>query len=233
MSRSSFLPIITQSPVFQGVSLPTHQRILSFAQIVEADQQGFLIRQGYPATTLYILVHGHARLLHLAHDGSQVLVRFVGPGQEFGVIALLSGFEYPVSVQAVEACVTLAWQGELLAQLVEEYPLIGFNALRAMALQNQELLDRYQELLTEHVAQRLAQALSRLTEQMGHTTPDGTLVDCPISREDLAEYVGTTLPTVSRILSQWERCGVVVAKWKSVLILRPQDLERLATQPQP
>lgn len=228
MSKSAFLALIRQSPIFQGPDLPTLQHILNYAHLLKVDRHSFLIAQGYPATTFYILVHGHAKLLHLTQDGGEVLVRFLAPGQEFGIISLLSGFEYPVSVQAVEACTALAWEGELLAQFVEEHPRIGFNALRSLTLQNQELLNRYQELLTERVAQRLAQAIGRLTQQMGRSTVDGTLVDCPISREELAEYVGTTLATVSRILSGWEREGVVAAKWNSILILRPQELGRLA-----
>jgi CRP-like cAMP-binding protein len=228
MPRSDFLPLIRQSPVFQGLDAPTQQLILARAHLRAVARNDFMILQGEPATALYLLTRGHAKLLHVTPDGSQILVRFLGLGQEFGIIALLSGFEYPVSVQAIETCEALVWQGELLAQLMEQVPRIGFNALRVLAVQNQELLHRYQELLTERVAQRLAQALVRLVQQMGRATADGTLIDCPIAREELAELIGTTVYTVSRILSQWEHDGVVEAKWKNVLILRPQDLARLA-----
>ncbi|MFO7632287.1 MAG: Crp/Fnr family transcriptional regulator [Caldilinea sp.] len=222
------LLLVRQNPIFHGLSAQLHEHILQHAHVLKVEPNGFLIRQGDPATAFYILAQGHIRLIQLTPDGSQVLLRFLNAGQEFGVIAVLSGLEYPISAQAIEHCEVLVWEGELLAQLMEQHPRIGFNALRAMAVQNQELQRRYQEMLTERVEQRLAQALVRLVRQLGQATTEGTLLDCPISREDLAEMIGTTLFTVSRILSQWEHEGVVEAKWKKVLILRQQDLERLA-----
>src|SRR5690606_38252132 len=106
---------------------------------------------------------------------------------------------------------------------------IGFNTLRILAQQNQALQGRYQELLTEHVEQRLAQSIVRLAQQMGHNTADGTVLDILLSREDLAEMVGTDIYTVSRIMSRWERSGFVQTEHQRVLLLRPEALEQLAS----
>jgi CRP-like cAMP-binding protein len=114
---------------------------------------------------------------------------------------------------------------------MERHPRIGFNALRAMVKHNQELQRRYEELLTEHVEQRVAHALLRLSEQMGRQEGDCVLIDLPLPREDLAELTGTTLYTVSRILSKWAQCGFVDTGRERVLVCRPQDLARIAETP--
>jgi len=145
------------------------------------------------------------------------------------LVAVLSLFEYPASVQAVEECEALVWEGELLAQLIERYPRIGFNALRILAQQNQELQRRYHELLTQRVEQRLAQSILRLAHQAGRSTAEGTLIDLSLSREDLAEMVGTNIYTVSRIMSRWEQGGLVQSDRQSVRLLCQAALEQVAS----
>ena len=178
------------------------------------------------------MIEGHAKLIQVTPDGHEILVRYIRQGQEFGVIAVLSGFEYPLSIQAVDECQLLVWPGEVLAQLMERYSRIAFNALRVMVKRNQDLLRRYQELLTEHVEQRVAQALLRLAEQMGRREGDCILIEMPLPREDLAELTGTTMYTVSRILSKWERKGFVDTGRERVLVCRPQDLMPIAWPPE-
>jgi CRP-like cAMP-binding protein len=74
----------------------------------------------------------------------------------------------------------------------------------------------------------VARALLRLARQAGQRAEDGVLIGLPLSREDLAEMTGTTLYTVSRILSHWEQQGFVEAGRERVLIHHPHALVAIA-----
>ena len=87
-----------------------------------------------------------------------------------------------------------------------------------------ELEERFREIATEKVPRRLALVLLRLAKQVGKNTPDGTLVS--LSREELAQMTGTTLFTVSRVLSNWAEMKLVVPKREAVVI---RDVRRLET----
>lgn len=219
---------LAKTLIFKDLDGRALQSIQQNAHRQKADSGHTFVRQGEPALFFYILVQGYAKITQVTADGHQVLLRYIGPGQEFGLVAVLSGFDYPTSVQAVEECEVLSWEGELLAQLIERNPRIAFNALRVLALQNQELQRRYQELLTERVEQRLAQAILRLGTEVGRNTEDGTMIEVPLSREDLAEIVGTDMYTVSRIMSRWEQGGLVQTSHKSIVLLRSEELDGLA-----
>ena len=65
------------------------------------------------------------------------------------------------------------------------------------------------EMTSEQVEQRVARAMLRLVQQSGRKTADGIEIDFPITRQDIAEMTGTTLHTVSRLLSRWEDEGLV------------------------
>lgn len=88
--------------------------------------------------------------------------------------------------------------------------------------------DRYRELATERVERRVARALLRLVAQIGRPEEDGVTVAAPLARQDLAEMTGTTLFTVSRILSAWEGQGIVSTGRERVTLRDSALLARIA-----
>ena len=78
------------------------------------------------------------------------------------------------------------------------------------------------------MAQRLALALSRLAKQVGKKTRGG--IEISLSREELAQLTGTTLFTISRVLSRWAEMEVVVPGRESVLVPAPKRLESVGCE---
>ena len=228
MLNNEHLQSVRQSQIFQGVSEKMLACAVRRAHIKHFDAGMMVTQQGDPAVAFHLLTQGYVKLVQVTPEGQEIVTRFVGPGQEFGVIAVLSGYTYPLSAQALESCQALVWAGEVLAQLMEDESVIAFNALRVMVTRNQQTQRRYQELLTENVAQRLAHALLALLARAGRRSDSGILIDIPFSEEDLAELTGTTVYSVSRILNQWQRNGWVEIGRKRVQVLDPPAIESVA-----
>lgn len=218
MERERLLEILKDNDVFTSLSSRAIGEMLDISATRIYAASDLLIRQGDLATGFNVMVRGRAKLLQITPDGHQVLARYIVPGQEFGLIAALSDFTYPLSIEAVDDCEVLRWSGDALAQSFVRYPQLGLNALRIMAIRNQEMQRRYQELLTDRVEQRVAQALLRLVDQTGVTVENGVLINLPLTRADLAEYTGTTLFSVSRILRRWQLDGLLDTSRKRIVI---------------
>ena len=103
--------------------------------------------------------------------------------------------------------------------------------MHALGERLQESQARVVEMSTEAVERRIAHALLRLANQGGRKTEEGILIDFPISRQDIAQMTGTTLHTVSRIMSAWEVMEIVSSGRQKVLIRDPHRLYRLADSP--
>lgn len=157
-------------------------------------------------------------------EGEQVILHFVSSGEMFGGCAVFGDKEYPGSAQAVEDSTALTWDIDTVRGLVGRFPRIGANALQNVVVRLRETQDRYSELATERVERRVAKAVIRLAEQNGHQVNKGTLIDFPISKQDIAEMTGTTLYSVSRILSGWESKGWVEAGRMKLIVRSPGDL---------
>ena len=193
------------------------------------EKGSFFFQQEDPAEYLYLLATGRVKMCQVTEDGQQVTMRIILPGQLFGGMALLGGTgTYPVSAEALEASTALSWKGESLRALALRDPGLGLRMTELMYAHVQEMQARFRELATERVERRVARALLRLASQAGRRLADGVLIDLPLSRQEIAEMTGTTLFTVSRLLSKWERRGMIDAGRERVVIRKPHELVVIA-----
>lgn len=204
------------------------QSVMREASELKFDQGSFLFYQDDPAERIFVLKSGRVKLYQLSNDGQQVLMRVMTPGMMFAAISLVEGAMYPVSAEAAEDCEVLYWSQQTLLGLIHRFPVLALNAIKVLAGHVREFQDRYRELATERVERRIARAVLRLANQTGVKTDEGVLLNLPLSRQDLAEMSGTTLFTVSRILSQWEEKGLVSAGRERLVIRFPHGLVSIA-----
>ncbi|OGO62544.1 MAG: hypothetical protein A2030_04520 [Chloroflexi bacterium RBG_19FT_COMBO_50_10] len=104
---------------------------------------------------------------------------------------------------------------------------MALNAMGLMADQLNEIQDRFRQVTTQRVEQRLAHTLIRLASQSGKRVKEGILIDHALSRQDLAEMSGTTIFTASRTLRQWDERELVIAGREKVIIRNPHALARI------
>jgi CRP-like cAMP-binding protein len=189
----------------------------------------FFFFQGDPAAYLYVLISGRAKLMQTNPAGQQVNLRTINEWQMFGALgAVREGATYPASAQALEHSTALAVKAETMHEIMETRPYLSFDLMKLMTGYIQEMQERYRELATEKVERRIARALLRLAAQMGDKQDGG--IELSFTRQDLAEMSGTTLYTVSRILSEWERQGLVEAGRERVLIRNPHGMVSIAEE---
>jgi CRP-like cAMP-binding protein len=224
----SYIQYLRQAPLFQNIPAAALEAITAAAHAQALSDDSFLFYQDDPVERVYVVTAGRIKLAQLSPDGQQVIMRVATPGMLIAAISLVAGAVYPVTAQAAEESHVLYWtQAELLG-MMERYPALALNAMRILASHVREFQDRYRELATERVERRVARAVLRLASQTGRKTDEGVLLDIPLTRQDLAEMTGTTLYTVSRILSQWESQGLVLAGRERVVIRFPHGLVRIA-----
>lgn len=220
--------VLLDSSFLTAVAPGDREALAERAAVRALPRRGVLFRQGEPATALYFTLEGRIKLTQLTADGQEVIVRYVGPGELFAGVALLDGATYPVTAEATQDSRVLAWPATEVQEVAASAPSLALATTRVISERMREVQDRFRELATERVARRVARSLLRLARQAGRRTEDGVLIDMPLSRQDLAEMNGTTLYTVSRLLSEWEGQGIVDAGRQRVVVREPHRLVALA-----
>lgn len=218
--------LIKAFPFFSDLSDKALDEILLEARSIRYPKGSTVFVQDDEAVSFFFLLHGHLRVTRVTPSGSQVVVRFIAPGELFGAAAAIGKTRYPATATAVVDVIALAWPHAYWQALMTRHPILINNTIQMVGRRLHEAHNRIIEISTDQVERRIAHALLRLIKQAGRPVEEGVEIDFPISRQDVAEMIGATLHTVSRILSKWEDQGWVKGGRQQIII---RDASRLTT----
>jgi len=219
------------SALFSDISRTDLARILSAAQCVTVGRQETIFRSGEDFRQVMLLTQGSIKVSQIDENGSAVILRLVGPGEVLGPIGDTRCGCGLSTAEAREACHAYVWSTFAFEAMSEQYPVFRRNSIRILAKCLSDLETRFREISTEPVARRLAREVTRLLPRVGRKLGDGE-IEINLSREELAQMTGTTLFTVSRVLSRWEQREILGLRRLAVVVRDPIALATMADSKQ-
>lgn len=222
------LEILQQLPFFSS---------LSERQVAEVNgyfrEHGFLAGEvvylmGEPATRFYVVAAGQMKLMRHTLGGQDVLLEILTPGDFFGSLAALGDDVYADTAEAQTAVCVLGISAADFRALLERYPAVSLAALDVVSARLRAAHEMVRRLSAQPVEQRLAYTLLQLADKLGEEQEEGTLIQMPLSRADLAGMVGTTVETASRLMSQFQKDGLVNSGRRWVAVANRERLAAVA-----
>ena len=210
--------------LFAGLGEGVRAQVLEAAAIKSYDRDQRLFTQGDPADSFFLVDSGSIKLVQSTPDGKEMIVRFIRPGEVIAAVALLPGGRYPVTALAAGPSRLAVWSSGRIRELVQRHPTLQANIMSAMAMHMQDALSQGRELATSRVPQRLAAMLLRLADRGSTTVSDGVLVDQALSREEMAEMVGTTRPRISLFMQRFHHLGLIETNQDRFFIIKEKKL---------
>lgn len=185
-----------------------------------------LVREGDPATNLFNITAGSVRVYKLLPDGRRQIVGFLFSGDFLG---LATGDRYAFSAEALTAGSACRFQKKTYRKMLIEQPdleaaLLDRASHELQAAHNQMLL-----LGRKTAIERLASFLADLAARDRRAGGDGRIIQLPMTRAEIADYLGLTTETVSRVTSRLKARRVIrLLSLHSLSIERPAELAELA-----
>jgi CRP-like cAMP-binding protein len=213
-----------QSDFLAGIKEECVADILNQGQRIQLKPGEILFMQGDSAHKCHLVLNGRLKLIKVHEQGKETIIRYITPGQVTAAIAVFKEKEYPVTAQAIGPAAVVSWSKNTMVDLMCKYPLLAVNMLQVAIDRLDDIQNRYLELLAEQVEQRVARALLRIMKESGKKTTDGIEIGFPLSRQELADYTGTTVYTVSRILSVWGKKGWITSGREKITVVDPHAL---------
>jgi CRP-like cAMP-binding protein len=215
-------------PLFKGLAPDILRPIIALGRLTSRHAGMLFFSEGDDAERFFVLTSGRVKLTQVTPEGHQVVLGHIGPGDAFGGVGAFGDPTYPVSAETVEPSVALAWTSSTMQHVLETHPTVAINAIRFVAGRLHDLQRRYRQFMTERVERRVARALLRLVRDAGRRVATGVEIDFPVSRQDIAEITGTTLYTVSRLMSSWEERGILSGGRRRIVLLKAHSLVAIA-----
>ena len=209
-------PLLEMSELFADLPSSVCTDIASTARPRNYACRQVVFFAGDPIKETLLLTDGRAKIMQLGECGSEVILRFTVPGEVIGELGLVPGGTHSSTALALQACKVLVWSAATFEAALERFPILQRNAERIIQRRLEELERRFCEVATELASPRLAHALVRLIDQMGHKV--NSHVEIKVSQEALAQMTAMTSFTVNRLLTNWENQGMLRVRREAIEI---------------
>jgi CRP-like cAMP-binding protein len=218
------LKIIGRLPFFRHLSPDAIIEINRLFEDRDIAAEEAIYFEGDPGKNLYLVASGKVKLLRHAVSGREVLLDILQGGEYFGHLAIAGHQDYAETAVAQTDCCILQISAHNFEKILHRYPDVTMKVLWAVGQRLEEAQEIIKQLSTYSADQRIAASLVRLAKKMGEQKQKGVLIQIPFSRQDLAAMTGSTVETVSRVMSRFAAEGLISTgrKWVSI-----NDLERL------
>jgi CRP/FNR family transcriptional regulator len=211
---------------FRGVGSEALKVIMQHMEVRPFQRNELLWREGDMLNNLAVVLEGRVKRVKHRASGRDLIVDIQGPGQLVGLSAAQT--TEPVSVVGLSQGAVAMLNRQAFLRNLRENNQLAFNLVMALAGDERGLFERFEEVTAGSVEARLASVFARLADDEGLEGPNGVFLPLPLSRQDLADLVDTTIETAIRIMSRWNRDGVVLTQRDGFLIPRLDELERRA-----
>jgi CRP/FNR family transcriptional regulator, nitrogen oxide reductase regulator len=181
--------------------------------------------EGTPVERFFLLLDGHIRVVRTTPAGDQIIVLHIASGQLFGIGAALGHTTYPATAMTADESLTLSLPNRLWQNFVAHFDGFATETYKVIGGRMDEMVVRIVDLATKQVEQRVASAMVRLITQNGRKVDAGIEVDFAITRQNISDMTGTTLFTVIRLLSAWEKDGIVASERRRITVTEPGRLQ--------
>jgi CRP-like cAMP-binding protein len=154
-----------------------------------------------------LLTEGRVKVMLFSEEGAEVIIRLCAPGEVIYPPAVVPEDTYFSTAETLQECRLLAWDARTFDAAQGRFPALRINSKRVLERQVRELELRFREACTKKVSPRLALGLLGLVDQIGH--PVNGHIEIALTRESLAQLTAMNAATVSRVLTRWEKIGIV------------------------
>jgi len=216
-------------PILTPLTAEDRAALAPLCELRAYDKGQTLFEEGQAALFIHFLFVGRVKIVKAAPERDLIL-EILGAGEPVGAVAVFENRPFPATAVALEPAGTVTIPAREFFQLMERRPeitrrLLAGLTLRLMAL-NRRLAD-----MTGPVDYRIARLFATLAERLGRKQADGVFVPLHLSRQEIADLVGTTVETAIRVMTRWQKEGLVETEREGFRIRRIEALREFEPPP--
>lgn len=215
--------------LFNTLSDSEIKEISPYLMASSARKKDVIFSEGDPSDWLYIVTEGKVKITKLSHEGKEIILEVIHPMDFFGGLAVIRGFPYPANAVAMEDSKLLKISRSNLMRVMDRFPSLMYCMAQQVGDRMKESHETLKSIALERVEARIASLLLKLSDKTGRKTADGIVVDMKLTKQDLAEMVGTTVETSIRTMSKLRKSGMVTEKDGRIVIRNIDKLKDLCS----
>jgi len=188
-----------------------------------------IFAEGDQPEWFYIVAKGKVKITKLSHDGKEIILEIISPTDIFGGVAVLRNFPYPANAVAMEDTEVVRITRKNLMRLVDRFPNLMYCIALQLGDRMKSSYDSLKNIALERVEARIAALLLKLAGKVGIETKEGLQIDMRLTKQDVADMVGTTVETSIRTFSKFKKQGLLADSDGKIVIKDRKGLAALSS----
>lgn len=220
--------LLLEVALYRQLSPEDREHLAAAATVERFDKGEAIFREGDSAQDFFTLVRGRVKVYKVMPNGRVVILEILGPSDPVGAVAVYEEFAYPATAEAMDETLCIRIPKGPFFQLLESRPSLARGLLKAMTHRIVVLANRFADHAAGKVETRFARLFLKLASEMGRAESGGVFIPMTLSRQELADLMGTTVETSIRIMSRWGKEGVVQTEKSGFLVTDSKALEQVS-----
>lgn len=230
MTSLDALPDLNTVAAFSHLPDRTLAAMIRIARVSRYRPGEVLLYQNDPLYAFFIVLQGAVRLVEYGPSGQTVALKIYGTGDVFGLLAVSGTYPHNAQIETIHETVIASLNGSDTRQLILEHPQLGLTIIDLLIAHVHHAHHRIRDMAAKRVEQRLARAILHLADKFGESRGTIMSIELPLSQRDLADYISTSVETINRTLTAWDRQEIVRCSHKHVDILNQNALLMLTEE---
>jgi CRP/FNR family transcriptional regulator len=225
--RPSKAAAIETCTLFNALTVEEKQTLVEGTFLAYAPRGETIWMAGAPSDYSAVVVTGFVKLTQTTPTGQEVAMELLGPGQAFGVLVAIEGRPFPLSAIAITSCWYLKIPTPVLMSIFRESNPFKEQIIRNLGPRLRRAHAMMSRLSTGSAEERIAAILFILADSYGLHEDATIRITVPLTRQEIGEMAGTTVETTIRVMSKWQKDGLLHTDRHVLTILDSHAFEKI------
>ena len=181
-----------------------------------------IFNEGDDSKSLFFISYGRMKLYKYTTDGKEQIISILSEGDFYGELDILKKSQYRVNASAITDCKICTITSRDFKELMTTRPELALAVIESLTERLTDAESLVRSLATNDIDARIAYLLSSLIDKYGEKVGDTIEIEMPLSREDMANYIGVARETISRKLKKFEKDGIIKLQGTKKIIILDQ-----------
>ncbi len=218
---------IESCTLFNALTAPERQDLIDHSFMAYAERGETIWMAGSPSEFSGLAASGFVKMTRTTSSGQEVAMELLGPGQIFGLLAAIEGRPFPLSAVAVTHCWYLKIPSRVVLPIYHASSALKDQVVRTIGPRVRRAHDMMSRLSTGTAEERIAAVLFILADSYGISKGKKIRLVVPLTRQEIGEMAGTTVETTIRVMSRWQKDGLLTTNHQVITILDAPQLEEV------
>lgn len=223
--RPSKRDVLASSTLLNAVPEEEREILLERSHLAFAERGETIWFHGSDCDFIGLVGVGFVKMVVSSASGQELTAELMGPGQIFGLLGAVEGQGCPLAARAVCATWYLKLPKRETLAIYQKVDALKDHLLRRTTTRLRQSHEMLARMSSARVSERIVAILLILAESYGRPTAAGTLIDVPLTRQDIGDMAGTTVETTIRVMSKWQKEGIIATDQRHITICDRARLE--------